>query len=76
MEDLLRYFIQETNEKLSSMDDKMGEMGGKLSDLQSFKAEMLATARTTALFVSGICGFITLTATVLLVYYTRIGAHP
>ncbi len=75
MEQLLRYFIQETNEKLSSMDDKMIQMGDKLSDLQKFKAEMMASARLTAMFVSGICGFLTLTATVFLVYYTRIGAH-
>lgn len=76
MEELLRYFIQETNEKLAAMDEKMTDMGDKLSDLQRFKAEMTSSARITSLFVSGICGFITLISTILLVYYTRLGLHP
>ncbi len=76
MEELIRYFIKETNERLESLDYKMTSMGAKLSDLQKFKAEMIASARLTAFFVSGVCGFITLLATVFLVYYTRLGVHP
>lgn len=67
MEELLRYFIQETNERLAGIERS-------LLDLQKFKIEMLASARTTSLIVSTVCGFVTLVATLLTVYYTRLGA--
>lgn len=63
MEELLRYFIKETNESLAGI-------RSQLDDLQKFKVEMMSSARLTSLVVSGICGFITLVSSLLLVYYT------
>lgn len=63
MEQLLRYFIQETNESLASI-------RADLSDLKKFKVEMIASARLTAFIVSAICGLITLLSSLFLVYYT------
>lgn len=68
MEELLRYFIQETKEKLVSIEDK-------LEDLQKFKIEMMSSARFTSLVVSSVCGFITLISSLLLVYYTAKTGH-
>lgn len=67
MEELLRYFIQETNEKLMSIETK-------LEDLQEFKVEMMASARITSLIISSFCGLVTLLTTLVTVYYTRLGA--
>lgn len=68
MEELLRYFIKETNEKLVSIE-------GKLEDLQKFKTEMMASARLTSFVVSGICGLVTLISSMMLVYYTAKSGH-
>lgn len=77
MEELLKYFIRETNEKLNSIENKMSTMGDKLEDLQRFKSEMMVSSRITSLIVSGICGFLTMLASLLLVYYTaRASVHP
>lgn len=69
MEELLRYFIQETNESLA-------QIRTDLSDLKKFKAEMVVSARLTSLIVSSICGLLTLISSWVLVYYTVRGAHP
>ena len=68
MEELLKYFMQETNTQLI-------EIKSQLDDLQKFKAGMVASARMTSFIVSAICGSVTLACTLALVYYTRIG-HP
>lgn len=62
--DLFKYFVEQTNARLIGIETA-------LSDLKAFKAEMLASSRTTAMIVSGICGFLTMIATALLTYYTR-----
>lgn len=56
MEELLRYFMKDTNDRLDKIE-------AKIDDLSTFKIQMLATARMTSLVVSAICGFITLLVT-------------
>lgn len=63
MEELVKYYMDETNRKIAKIETK-------LDDLTKFKLEMIASARLTALIVSGICGLITLVATVALAFYT------
>lgn len=66
--ELLKYFMAETNRQLLDITQR-------LDDLQKFKVEMIAQAtaasKTASMIVSGVCGFITLMASCLLVYYTR-----
>lgn len=51
---------KETNERFDKLEVKVDA-------LQTFKITTVASARTTSLIVSGICGFITLVATVITV---------
>ena len=68
MEELLKYYMLETNVRLSGIEVS-------LKDLQKFKAEMLVSARITALIVSAACGFLTLLSSIGLTYFT-LRAHP
>ncbi len=61
MDELLKYFMTETDRRLGGIEEK-------LDDLTKFKAEMIATARLTSLMVSGVCGFITLVVTVFVTW--------
>jgi hypothetical protein len=63
MEELLRYFMTETNDRLERMESR-------LEDLTKFKLEMIASARLTSLIVSGICGAITLVASLFVAIKT------
>ena len=63
MEELLKYYIQESDKRFDKIDSS-------LADLHSFKASMVSSARLTSLIVSGICGFLTLLASWALVYYS------
>jgi hypothetical protein len=65
MEQLFRYFIQETDKKFDELKGDIADVKEQLKDLSKFKAEMIATARTTSFIVSAICGAITLTVTVV-----------
>ena len=57
MEELVSYFMEETNRKLDRME-------AALTDLQQFRVSLIAQSRLTALIVSAICGFISLLASV------------
>lgn len=61
-EGLWKYFMEQSNKRFDSIDDKLG-------DLTRFKIEMMASARLTALIVSGICGALTLCATCVATYF-------
>lgn len=65
--DLFKYFVEQTNARLIGIETA-------LSDLKAFKSEMLATSRTASLIVSGLCGLLTMIATMLLTYFTQ--KHP
>lgn len=64
MDPLLKYFMEETNKRLDTVDDK-------LTDLTKFKVEMIASARLTSFIVSGLCGLITMIATMWMSYKTH-----
>jgi hypothetical protein len=66
MEELLKYYMEETNKRITSMESK-------LEDLTKFKIEMVASARTTSLVVSGLCGLITMIVSVGVAIYTGRG---
>lgn len=63
MEQLLSYFIEETNRKFDALHGAVSGIETKLDDLTKFKIEMVATARLTALVTSALCGLITLLVT-------------
>jgi|GEM_PF-4930811 len=56
MEELLRYFMDETNRRLGSIEQK-------LEDLQSFKVAMLTSASVRASVISVSFGVLTLLVT-------------
>ncbi len=66
--ELLQYFMGETNKRFDSIDEK-------LDDIHQFKVSLIAQSRLTALIVSGLCGFITLLATVALAWFTAKPPH-
>lgn len=61
--ELFKYFVEQTNGRLDKVD-------AQLTDLKSFKVEMVVSARTTSLIIGAVCGATTLVATVALVYFT------
>lgn len=64
MENLLQYFMKETDRKFDSIDARFDKLDDKLDDLTKFKIEMVASARLTSFLVSAVCGAITLTISV------------
>jgi hypothetical protein len=68
MEQLLKYFMQETDKKLDELKDEVSTVRHKLEDIQKFKTELLATARTTSFIVSLICGTITIAITIVMFF--------
>lgn len=58
MEELLKYFIKETDRKFDDIRSNMEGVNVKLEDLTKFKVEMLATARATSFMVSVVVGVI------------------
>lgn len=69
-DELLKYFMKETDRRFQEMSGWMSKVDTKLEDLTAFKIEMIASARTTAFMVSAICGLVTLCASLALVYFT------
>lgn len=59
---LIEYFIRQTNDRLKAIEDK-------LDDLQTFKVEMLATSRMTALVVSAVLGFVSVVVSGVVTYF-------
>lgn len=60
MEQLLRYFMAETNKRFDEIGLRFDGVSEKIDGLQKFKIETIASARWVSLVVSGICGFITM----------------
>lgn len=56
------------HEKMERSLEKLFE---NIEELQAFKWRILASAKMTAFLVGGVCGGVTLMASVALVYYTR-----
>lgn len=56
------HFINETSRRLIRIEEK-------LEDLTAFKMEMLGNAKTTAIIVSGVCGFISMIFSGVLTYF-------
>ena len=70
MEKMLKYFIDDTNKKIDEIKVDLKDIDKKLTDLQSFKIEMLSSARVTAFLMSSIFGLATFIGTLITVYYT------
>ena len=62
MDNLLKYFMGETNKRFDSIETK-------LDDLGKFKISLIAQSRLTSLIISALCGFITMAATVAMAYF-------
>jgi hypothetical protein len=60
--DFLRYFVEQTNERFRSIDEK-------LADLTKFKVEMIVSARWVAMIVSSICGLLSIAVSVSVSFY-------
>lgn len=71
MENLLRYFMEETNRKFQDIHESQGNINRKLDDLTQFKIEMVASARLTSFVVSGACGLLSMMISVALAIYFR-----
>lgn len=67
---MLKYFIDDTNKKIDEIKVDLKDIDKKLTDLQSFKIEMLSSARVTAFLMSSIFGLATFIGTLITVYYT------
>lgn len=68
MEELIRYFIEQSNRTFSEFRSEMHEMNAKLIDLQRFKAEMMVSSKWVSFIVSGITGVIMLLISMFLNY--------
>jgi hypothetical protein len=68
-DELLKYFIEETNKKFDGVSEKLDGVHQKLEDLGKFKIEMLVSSRWIALIVSSVVGVITLVATLTVTFY-------
>jgi hypothetical protein len=69
MDRMVEYFIEETNRKFGQIADEMKEVKDKLSDLQTFKIQMMSSAKLTSFFMSAIFGITTFVSTVITVFY-------
>lgn len=67
---MLKYFIEDTNKKIDEIKSELKDIDSKLTDLQSFKIEMLSSARITSFIMSSIFGFATFVGTIVTVYFT------
>ena len=68
MEQLIKYFIEQSNRTFSELRSEMHTMNEKLLDLQKFKAEMMVSSKWVSFIVSGITGVIMLLISVFLNY--------
>lgn len=68
MEQLIKYFIEQSNRTISEIRSEMHAMNEKLLDLQKFKAEMMISSKWVSFIVSGVTGVIMLLISVALNY--------
>lgn len=74
-QNLLEYFIQESNKKHDELKAEITKVYGQLEDLKKFKVEMVVTARHVSIWVSGVLGLVTMIASaVVTVFVTRVMA--
>lgn len=68
MDRLLDYHMKQTEKRFDELKadihDQFMLVNTKLEDLTRFKIEMLASARTTSLIVSSLCGLLTMVVTI------------
>lgn len=71
MDELLQYFISDTNKKHDAMEQRLGRIEDKLDDIYKFKITTIVSARFVSLVVSSICGLITMIATMIFGHYFK-----
>lgn len=71
MEQLLDYFMKETNKRFDTVDDQFASIASKLEDLVKFKIQMMTSTLWTSVIVSGLCGLLTMLATVWIAVKTK-----
>ncbi len=65
MDNILKYHIEDTKEKLLEIKEDIEDLTATIEDLKEFKIQLVATSRLTSLIVSAICGFVTLAVSTL-----------
>ena len=59
--DEMKYFVRRTDSRLESIE-------AKIDQFSEFKANLLGSAKVTAIIVSGVCGFISMLVCGILTY--------
>lgn len=69
MDKMMDYLIKHTDEKFDQVREELNRLGNKVEELNTFKIEMIASAKTSTYLISTIVGVTSFAATVLTVYY-------
>lgn len=67
--DLLDYFVEQTDKKIDALVGEVKEIKTSLQDLAQFKVQMMVSSRWVSLIISAICGLATFIGTIGVTIY-------